>query len=96
MSPQDAAAPLALGKGDGWKTPRLEASYPDEDCGCPVEEWVYGGISLTIHFEEDGKIEIFADCGDWDREFDVEAATIEAARAEAFAWVDALPKEVGL
>ena len=79
--------------GDGWKVPKLERAYPDEDCGCPVEEWIYGGITLTMHFEPDGSLELFADTGDWQEEVALSATSIEAGRAEAFAWVDALPAE---
>lgn len=77
----------------GWTVPRLDRAYPDEECGCPVEEWVYGGINLQLHFEPDGSLEIFADCGEWDCEVALKATTIEDARREAFAWVDALPRE---
>lgn len=71
----------------------LEASYPDTDCGCPVEEWVYLGVSLTLHFEPDGSLECFADTGDWDRVVPLKATTMEAGRAEAFAWVRSIPVE---
>lgn len=66
-------------------------AYPDEDCGCPVEEWVVNGISLTIHFEPDGTLEVFADTGDWDLTFPLKAATMVAARTEAFAWANSVP-----
>jgi hypothetical protein len=73
--------------------PILEAAYPDEECGCPVEEWVYRGISLNIHFEPDGSLELFADTGDWDQQVALKATDMERGRAEVFAWVDALPTE---
>lgn len=73
--------------------PTLEASYLDPDCGCPVEEWLCEGVSLTLHFEAGGAMEIFADAGDWEAEVPLKATTMEAARAEAFAWVAALPVE---
>ena len=76
-----------------WDTPRLDAAYPDQDCGCPVEEWVLCGICLMIHFEPDGKMEVFADAGEWDATFDLAAVTMETAREEAFEWVRALPSE---
>lgn len=69
----------------------FERAYPDEDCGCPVEEWIVNGINLTIHFEPDGAMEAFADNGDWDRNVPLKATTMEAARAEAFAWANAVP-----
>lgn len=69
----------------------LEKAYPDPDCGCPVEEWVYGGISLILHFEADGTMEAHADTGDWEMDVPLKASTMEAARAEVFAWVDTLP-----
>lgn len=69
----------------------LERAYPDPDCGCPVEEWVVAGVNLTLHFEADGKMEAFADNGDWDCDVPLKARTMEAARSEAFAWARALP-----
>lgn len=74
----------------------LERAYPDEDCGCPVEEWIAGGVSLTLHFEPDGAMEMFADTGDWDASVPLKASTMEAAREEAFAWIAALPSEDAL
>lgn len=71
----------------------FEAAYPDEDCGCPVEEWVVAGVSLSIHFEPDGTMEVFADNGDWDHTFALQATTMDAARIEAFAWANSLPGE---
>lgn len=79
--------------GDGWQTPRLQARYPDPDCGCPVEEWIYWGIELTIHFEPDGSVEVFADGGEWDMNVPLAATTVEAGRNEAFEWVRSLPME---
>jgi len=73
--------------------PHLERSYPDEDCGCPVEEWIYCGVDLLLHFEADGTMELFADTGDWEATVPLTATTMEAAREEAFAWVRALPVE---
>lgn len=73
--------------------PIFERSYPDEDCGCPVEEWLLRGIHLTLHFEPDGSMEMFADAGDWEADFPLKADTMQLARAEAFAWVHALPSE---
>lgn len=76
-----------------WNTPRLVNAYSDEDCGCPVEEWALRGIELSVHFETDGSLEVFADAGEWQREIPLKAATMDAAREEAFAWVRALPAE---
>jgi|GEM_PF-5631188 len=78
---------------DGWSVPRLDASYSDPDCGCPVEEWVYRGLNFIIHFEYDGSMEAFVDAGDWDFSLALKASTMEGARQEAFAWADALPVE---
>ncbi len=72
-------------------TARLEAAYPDDECGCPVEEWVVNGIWLQIHFEPDGSMEAFADTGDWDCEVPLAATSMSDARAEAFAWARAVP-----
>ena len=79
--------------GDGWTTARLERAYLDEDCGCPVEEWCYGGLWLMLHHEPDGSLEMFVDAGEWECEVALAGASIEDARAQAFAWVDALPRE---
>jgi len=74
-------------------SPIFVRSYPDEDCGCPVEEWHLLGVDLILHFEPDGSMEVFADTGDWDHNFPLKASTMEEARTEAFAWVAALPCE---
>lgn len=71
----------------------LEAAYVDDDCGCPVEEWIVRNISVLLHFEADGTMEMVADGGDWDETVALKATTMEAARAEAFAWIAALPTE---
>lgn len=71
----------------------LERAYPDPDCGCPVEEWLVGGLNVQLHFEDDGQMAAFIDAGDWDTEIELKATTMEAARAEAFAWVMRLPAE---
>jgi hypothetical protein len=71
----------------------FERAYPDEDCGCPVEEWVVNNISLMIHFEPDGTLEVFADTGDWDINVPLKATTMDAGRAEAFAWANAIPSD---
>jgi len=73
--------------------PTLLRSYPLEDCGCPAEEWIYQGVELYLHFEPNGDVDVFANAGDWTRDFTVRGATVELGRAEAFAWVDALPTE---
>ena len=72
-------------------TAYFERAYPDEECGCPVEDWVVCGITLSIHFEPDGSMEVFADTGDWDRTFALAATEMSAGRREAFAWARALP-----
>lgn len=76
-----------------WHVPHLERSYSDPDCGCPIEEWLLSGVSLLLHFEPDGSMELFADAGEWDCEVALKASNMEAAREEAFAWVRALPTE---
>jgi hypothetical protein len=73
----------------------LERAYADEDCGCPVEDWLLHGVSLNIHAEADGSVSAYADTGDWDHVIPLKATTMEAARAEAFAWVEALPPSDG-
>jgi hypothetical protein len=71
----------------------LERAYIDKECGCPVEEWLCDSVNLTLHFEADGSMELFADTGEWDAIVPLKATTMEAAREEAFAWVAALPHE---
>ncbi len=75
------------------KDTTFEKAYPSEDCGCPVEEWLCCGISIVIHFEEDGTAELFADTGDWDHEFKLTSRTMESAREEAFDWCRSLPSD---
>jgi hypothetical protein len=67
-------------------TAYFEDAYPDEECGCPVEEWTVCGITMQIHFEPDGSLEVYADTGDWDMNVPLKAATLSEGRAEAFAW----------
>lgn len=74
-------------------TAYFEGAYADKDCGCPVEEWVVCGVSLQIHFEPDGAMEVFADTGDWEHTFALEAKDMSAARREAFSWARGLPTE---
>ena len=69
----------------------LEAAYPDEECGCPVEEWVCCGVNLQLHYEPDGTMEVFASNGDWEHEFALSSTTMVGARDEAFAWARNLP-----
>lgn len=71
----------------------FDAAYPDEDCGCPVEEWTVCGVSMIIHFEDDGSLEVFADTGEWETTFPLKATDMQAAREEAFAWARSLPSE---
>jgi len=70
--------------------PVFERAYPDDDCGCPVEEWIVRGVNLTLHYEPDGSMEVYADTGEWDHTFPLKATTMEDARTEAFAWVNPL------
>ena len=71
----------------------LQRTYADPECGCKIEEWLVDGVCLTLHFELDGSMEVYADTGEWDAIIPLKATTMEAARAEAFAWVNALPHE---
>ncbi|WP_093449837.1 hypothetical protein [Sphingomonas sp. YR710] len=74
--------------------PHLSAANPNADCGCPEEIWIYRNIEVTIHFEPDGAIDAFFDAGDWQNDMTFPPAPDhEAARAAAFAWIDALPTE---
>lgn len=75
------------------EAPILERAYPDEDCGCPIEEWLCCGIELTLHFEPDGAMELYANAGEWEANVPLKATAMETARQEAFAWVYALPAE---
>ena len=73
--------------------PVLISAYLDDECGCPVEEWVHCAVGLLIHYEPDGSLEVVADAGDWEHTLALKAADMDAARREAFAWVEALPTE---
>jgi len=74
-------------------TAYFEDAYPDDDCGCPVEEWTVCGVTMQIHFEPDGSMEVYADTGDWDATFPLTSTEMSAGRAEAFAWARSLPTE---
>jgi hypothetical protein len=76
-------------------TAYFERAYPDEECGCPVEDWTVNGVTLSIHFEPDGSLEIFADTGDWDQTIPLTATDMSEGRREAFAWARALPFDPG-
>ncbi len=73
------------------QTAFFESAYTDEECGCPVEDWMVNGVTLSIHFEPDGSLEVFADTGDWDMTFPLKASNMSDGRREAFAWARALP-----
>ena len=57
------------------------------DCGCPEEEYVFEGYSLTIHFEPTGEADAFLDCSD---EGEAERSLVRdhptAAREALFLW----------
>lgn len=76
-----------------YHKPHLERAYAQPDCGCPAEDWILCGLSISIHLEE-GHADIFVDAGDWDHEFRLDARSMETAREAAFAWVRALPAEI--
>ena len=80
-------------KERGDQTAYFERAYPDEDCGCPVEEWTVCGITMQIHFEPSGSLEAFADTGDWEAEIPLTSTDMSAGRREAFAWARNLPTE---
>lgn len=69
-------------------TPTLMLFGPTQDCGCPMEQWLYQGITIDMHFEANGCVDVHVDGGDWDRDL----GEIESREA-AFAYVDALPME---
>ena len=71
-----------------WKVPTLVAFGPSQGCGCPWEQWLLFGITLDMHFEPNGKVDVYADAGDWERDF----GEIDS-RNVAFDWISALPKE---
>jgi len=35
-----------------------------EECGCPEEHWIVGGIDTVIHMEENGEVHVHMDGGD--------------------------------
>lgn len=70
---------------ESMKAELLELRASDE-CGCPEEEWIYGGVTLIIHEETDGNVHAFLDAGDWDTEVFLPYSTLDAARGPIFAW----------
>ena len=66
--------------------PTLLETRPSEDCGCPEEEWLFGGANLIIHEEADGQVHAFLDAGDWDTEVTLPFPTLERGGAPIFAW----------
>lgn len=68
-------------------------SYADEECGCPVEEWIVHGVDVTLHFEADGTMEAYLDAGDWDLNLPLFAATMEDAREQTFTYIEKLPHD---
>ncbi len=59
-----------------------------DECGCPEEEWIVGGINLTIHIEPEGHVHAFMDGGDWGEAETMlrHHCTLDSARADAFDW----------
>ena len=57
------------------------------ECGCPQEHWHVHGCCFDIHFEEDGTAHAVALGEDWETETDIEAASMDEARAKAFDWL---------
>lgn len=70
-----------------WSTPTLMAFGPIEGCGCPMEEWLYRGISASMHFEPTGECDVYFDGGEWEEDMSFNS------RQGAFDWIDALPTE---
>lgn len=57
-------------------------------CGCPYEEFVHRGVTLSIH--ADPGLPITAYAYDFDVVGEMTASDMDAARAEACCWVDGL------
>ena len=74
-----------LGGKVDWARPVLMQFGPTEGCGCPMEEWIYRGINMAMHFEPDGSVDVHFDTGDWERE------ETFCSRDAVFEWIDALP-----
>jgi hypothetical protein len=70
-----------------WSEPVMMGFGPSQSCGCPWEQWQVCGISLDLHYEPDGSVDVYADGGDWDRSFTTDS------RDAAFKWVLDLPTE---
>lgn len=70
-----------------WRVPHLMQFGPSQDCGCPMEQWLYMGLELTLHFEAPGEVDVYVDAGDWDHAFTSDS------RDGVFAWVASLPTE---
>jgi hypothetical protein len=68
----------------------FRSTQPSEDCGCPEENWLIGGIDLTIHGEADGTIHAFSDDGECQPEVTLYGfGSLDAARPTVFDWASA-------
>lgn len=67
------------------------SQHHDQDCGCPVEEWVIGNLNVEMHLDPSGHGDIFIDCGEWQEDKQVPANTMEELRAMAVQWVESIP-----
>ncbi len=77
--------------------PKADAGTPRRDslvrpkCGCPFEEFEHRGLTVCIH--ADPGMPISAYFYDSDQARDLTSTTMEAARAEAIAWIDAMAEQ---
>lgn len=71
--------------------PQLLERRASEECGCPEELWLVGGVETTIHEEGDGTVHCFMDSGDAQCEVVLHSlGTLDAARPVALGWATAM------
>ena len=65
-----------------------------EKCGCPEREAMICGFWCIIHYEPDGSIDVFMDCGEWDADLRLEGCRdLDDATERTRQYIMALPVE---
>jgi hypothetical protein len=70
--------------------PVLLEKTRSEECGCPEERWLVGGIETTIHEEGDGTVHCILDDGNAQAEMTFRFASLEEARDPVLGWARAM------
>jgi hypothetical protein len=62
-----------------------------EECGCPEEKYLIGGVETTIHMEADGKMHVSLDDGDSETEMMFHSVRdLDHGRDLALGWAKAM------